>query len=320
MIQDLRKIIGETMGKIDFHKINDHPNILIAAGFWEDDRYRAARTIYKFMRYIDGMIDRKSLDGILSCLEKKMYTDQVNAWIDCLGLEHTREPIFEEVTDTIHRFRIPLHSFYNFARSMVYDIHHDNFRTFDEFLDYAEGASNGPASVFVHLCCLEELQGEYVPPNLVISDIARPCAIFSYLVHIIRDFQKDQFNNLNYFALDMLEKHGLKPEDLKVMATGGQILPGFRLLVKEYKEIAGKYMADTERTIKKLSEKLEPRYLLSLKIIFHLYLKIYDRIDPVNGRFTSAELNPMPEEVEVSVRGCISEFLKKYEMHSLRAH
>ncbi len=24
--------------------------------------------------------------------------------------------------------------------------------------------------------------------------------MFSYLVHIIRDFQKDQLNNLNYFA------------------------------------------------------------------------------------------------------------------------
>ena len=76
-------------------------------------------------------------------------------------------------------------------------MHHDGFRTFDEFLDYAEGASNGPASVFVHLCCLDKIQDEYFPKDLVISDVARPCAIFSYLVHIIRDFQKDQFNNLN---------------------------------------------------------------------------------------------------------------------------
>lgn len=209
----LESIIAETLSRIDFYKIKDHPNILIAARFWEDDRYEAAKTIYRFMRYIDDMIDdRKALDGMLSCMEKKIYADQVNAWIDCLGLDQTNDPIFGEVTDTIHRFRIPLHFFYNFACSMVFDIHHDGFRTFDEFHDYAEGASNGPASVFVHLCCLDKLQGEYIPANLVISDVARPCAIFSYLVHIIRDFQKDQFNNLNYFALDILKKNGLTAE------------------------------------------------------------------------------------------------------------
>ena len=50
---------------------------------------------------------------------------------------------------------------------------------------------------------------------MVISDVARPCAIFSYLVHIIRDFRKDQLNNLNYFAVDILEKHGLTAENLR---------------------------------------------------------------------------------------------------------
>ena len=308
----LDDIIARTFEEIDFHKIKDHPNILIAARFWDDDRYQAARTIYRFMRHIDDMIDdRKALNNMLSCMEKKIFTDRVNTWIDCLGLDNSHDPIFAEVTETIHRFRIPLHFFYNFARSMVYDIHHDGFRTFDEFLDYAEGASNGPASVFVHLCCLESVRGEYIPPNLTISDVARPCAIFSYLVHIIRDFQKDQFNNLNYFALDILEKNGLRPEDLKTMATGGEIVPGFRAVVNEYKEVAGKYMAETEKEINLLQDKLEPRYLLSLKIIFRLYTEIYNRIDPQKGRFTSMELNPAPEEVKESVLACIREFRKE---------
>jgi phytoene/squalene synthetase len=191
---------------------------------------------------------------------------------------------------------------------MVFDIHHDGFRTFDEFLDYAEGASNGPASVFVHLCCLDKLQGEYIPANLVISDVARPCAIFSYLVHIIRDFQKDQFNNLNYFALDILEKNGLTAEQLKQIAFGGEIPEGFRTVVREYKMLAGKYMAATEKMLKSLDGKLEPRYLLSLRIIFQLYIQIYERIDPDNGKFTLAELNPEPEEVKARVEECIQKF------------
>jgi phytoene/squalene synthetase len=194
---------------------------------------------------------------------------------------------------------------------MVFDIHHDGFRTFEEFLDYAEGASNGPASVFVHLCCLDKLQGEFVPPNLVISDVARPCAIFSYLVHIIRDFQKDQFNNLNYFALDMLDKHGLSAEQLQQIARGGEIPGGFRDVVREYKMIAGKYKTGTEKMLRSLKGRLEPRYTLSLRIIFHLYLQIYNRIDPEHGRFTAAELNPTPEEVKASVTECIREYFSQ---------
>lgn len=299
---NLETIVAETLSRIDFHKIEDHPNILIAARFWEDDRYEAARTIYRFMRYIDDMIDdRKALDAALSCMEKKLYADQVNSWIDCLGLDESSHPLFREVNETIRRFRIPLHFFLNFARSMVFDIHHDSFRSFEEFLDYTEGASNGPASVFVHLCCLQVKDGEYVAPDLVISDIARPCAIFSYLVHIIRDFQKDQFNNLNYFALDIMEKHRLTPSELREIARTGEIPSSFREMVREYKGIAEKYKINTAESLRALRNKLEPRYILSLEIIFHLYTKIYERIDPDHGTFSTAELNPGPEEIKASV-------------------
>ena len=77
-MEQLDKIVTETFGKIDFHKIKDHPNILIAARFWEDDRYQAAQTIYKFMRHIDDMIDdRKALHFAVaaSCLKHTIPGD-----------------------------------------------------------------------------------------------------------------------------------------------------------------------------------------------------------------------------------------------------
>jgi phytoene synthase len=311
MMANFDEIVTGTLKKIDFHQIKDHPNILIAARFWDDDRYEAARTIYRFMRYIDDMIDdRKALDGMLSCMEKKMYADQVNAWIDCLGSDLANDPVFRDVKETILRFKIPLHFFYNFARSMVFDIHHDGFRTFDEFLDYAEGASNGPASVFVHLCCLDKINDEFIPKGLVISDVARPCAMFSYLVHIVRDFQKDQFNNLNYFAMDILARNGLDARQLREIARGEKIPEGFRNVIREYKSLADKYRIQTEKLLESLEGRLEPRYMLSLRIIYRLYIQIYERIDPENGKFTSAELNPTPEEVKENVMECIQKYTK----------
>ena len=86
-----------------------------------------------------------------------------------------------------------------------------------------DGASVAPASIFVHLCGLREDNGQYLPPLFDVREAAIPCAVFSYLVHIIRDFQKDQFNNLNYFADDILEKNGLHRKDLRRIAEKGDI-------------------------------------------------------------------------------------------------
>jgi phytoene/squalene synthetase len=194
---------------------------------------------------------------------------------------------------------------------MVFDIHHNGFRTFDEFLDYAEGASNGPASVFVHLCCLQQKNGEYVGPDLVISDISRPCAIFSYLAHIVRDFRKDQLNNLNYFALDILEKYGLTPADLRRIAGTGEIPASFREVIREYKDLAEGYKIKTAEALKTLRGKLAPRYELSLEIIFHLYNQVYDRIDPDRGTFSAEELNPGPEDIRNSVLECLGRFKRE---------
>jgi hypothetical protein len=55
----------------------------------------------------------------------------------------------------------------------------------------------------------------------------------------------------------------------------------------------------------------KPRYFLSLKIIYDLYLKIYDRIDPENGSFTTRELNPTPVEIRESVMDCIRLFRQR---------
>jgi len=127
--------------------------------------------------------------------------------------------------------------------------------------------------------------------------VARPCAIFSYIVHIIRDFQEDQQNNLNYFAINILEKNKLLPSDLKEIANGSPITDSFRKVIREYHELAKKYSEQTLREIELLSGKLDNRYLFSLHVIYHLYQHVFDRIDIENGSFTGEELNPTPKEI-----------------------
>ncbi|MCP4313407.1 MAG: squalene/phytoene synthase family protein, partial [Bacteroidetes bacterium] len=208
---------------------------------------------------------------------------------------------YTELRDTISTFKIPLQIFHNFAKSMLYDIDHDGFDTLDDFMVYAEGASVAPASVFVHLCCLSEENNTYTIPDFDIVEIARPCAIFSYLVHIIRDFQEDQLNNLNYFASDILKKNNLLPSDLKKIAKAGPVPDSFREVIGEYYNQALVYGLKTMDVLNDLQKVLSGRYLLSLKVIYHLYKMVFDRIDIEHGTFTSEELNPTQREIKEKV-------------------
>ncbi len=310
----MEKEIKEILGSIDFQNIKKHPNILIAARFWDEKRYHAACVCYKFMRMIDDLIDdRKALEESISCLEKEKLSEKVNSWIDCLDKVPEDDPFYMELVHTISTFKIPLELFHKFAKSMIYDINHDGFATLEEFMEYAEGASVAPASIFVHLSCLSEKDGEYYSPDYDIIELARPCAIFSYLVHIIRDFQEDQQNNLNYFANDILERNNLLPSDLREIAEGAPIPQEFRSVIGEYHEQASAYMDLTCKELQRLQTKLSGRYLLSLHIIFQLYKMVFDRIDVKQGHFTRKELNPTPAEIkelvmEVASRDIIHPF------------
>ena len=304
-----KELFIEIFNSIDFVKIKDHPNILIAASFWEEDRYNAARICYKFMRAIDDLIDNhKALNKVITNEEREKFAIDINNWIDKLLLPGDGDSLKKELTETINRYRIPRWPLEAFASSMVYDINNDGFSTLDSFIDYSQGASVAPASIFVHLNSLTKKNGFYEAPPFDVRETATPCAIFSYLVHIIRDFQKDQLNNLNYFADDMLAKHRLTRFDLKEIAWGHPVSDNFRDLIRDYCKIAEEHRMRCCETIKRISPLLEPRYQLSLEIIFNLYLMVFEKIDIKNGNFSTEELNPTPAETKERVFKIISDF------------
>jgi phytoene synthase len=294
---------------IDFHKIIDHPNILIAANFWEEDRYCAAKICYKFMRAIDDLIDNhKAENKMIAPEERKEFKANVEEWLKMIITSEECNPLQKELIETINRFRIPLWPMEAFAKSMIYDINNDGFPTLESFLEYSQGASVAPASVFVHLNSITKNNGSYEVPAFDVRDAATPCAVFSYLVHIIRDFQKDQLNNLSYFADDLIIKNGLTRDDLRNFAEGKPVDSNFRNLMSHYYKHADKYRISTYDIIKKISPLLEPRYQLSLEIIFDLYLMVFERIDIRKGSFMSEELNPTPDETRERVYKTILKF------------
>ncbi len=295
---------------IDFQNITDHPNILIAASFWDRERYCAAEICYKFMRLIDDMIDNHKAGNLhMSDHDKMIFSANVDEWLKMTITSLDCNPLQKELRAVIERFRIPLWTLEAFARSMRYDINHDGFTNLQGFLEYANGASVAPASIFVHLSGLrKQNDGSFKEPPFDVKVAATPCAIFSYLVHIIRDFQKDQLSNLNYFADDLIDKHGLTRQTLRDIASGSPVTPEFRNLIKEYYSLANQYKLQTTDVIDKIGHLVEVDSRLSLEIIFDLYLMTFERIDIEKGNFTSSELTPAYEEIKKRVHGTILKF------------
>ncbi len=301
-----RDIFLEIHNSIDFDKIKDHPNILIASNFWEQERYCAARTCYKFLRIIDDMIDdHKSRNKFIAPDERKEFVSNVNEWLKMIIVSEECNPAQQELVETIRRFRIPLWPLEDFAASMIYDINNDGFPTLEAFISYSKGASVAPASIFVHLNSLRNKGADFEDPQFDVRWAATPCALFSYLVHIIRDFRKDQINNLTYFADDLIEKNRLSRKDLREFAEGRPVNDGFRNLIRTYYTLAEDYLHKTSDILNTIKPLLEPRYQLSLEIIFDLYLMVFERIDLRNGQFTTEELNPTPEETRERVKNKI---------------
>jgi phytoene/squalene synthetase len=294
---------------IDFEKVVDHPNILIAAHFWDTERYQAARNCYKFMRAIDDLIDNYKTEHITIAPENQSrFEADVYRWISTVIEASSEIPTHRELIDTVQRFCIPFWPLEAFAKSMIYDIYHDGFPTLQGFIDYAGGASVAPASIFVHLAGLRQSDGKYLPPLFDVKEVATPCAIFSYLVHIIRDFQKDHLNNLNYFPDDLIGKYGMDRQKLLFMAKGGPITDGFRSMIRELYDVADIYRERTLEMIWQIKPLVEPRSQLSLEIIFDLYLMVFERIDIEHGTFTGAELNPTWQEIRERVGQVIERF------------
>lgn len=295
--------------QLDFEKIIDHPNILIAANFWDEDRFLAAKTCYQFMRTVDDMIDNyKSENKEIAVEERASFENKVIHWINSADEDNYPIPGNSKVTATMKRFKIPRWTMEAFARSMIYDIYHDGFATLEIFLDYCSGASIAPASVFVHLCGIRQAGREYKAPEFDVRKAAIPCAVFSYIVHIIRDFQKDQHNNLNYFADNLMANYGLDRQQLKLISEGGKIPRGFRAMIREYYQLADQYRIETYHMIQEIKPMVEARYQLSLEIIFDLYLMVFERINPDTGFFTTEELNPSSQEIRERVSRVIMDF------------
>lgn len=294
---------------LDFGAILKNPILDIAAHVWDAERYEAFRVCYRSMRIIDDIVDnRKSAGSLISEPEVAALSQQMQSWLGSIRDGSATDEFALQFTEIVRQFDIPLWPWERLCRAMVYDLTHDGFGTFLTFARYAEGAAVSPAAIFVHLCGVRKAEDGYQRPAYDIRWAARPLALFSYLVHIIRDFEVDQQNNLHYYADSILVRCGLTRSDLKEITHTGRPTPAFRALMKQYHAIAEYYRRQARERVNLVLPYLIPRYQLSLEMIYSLYFQIFERIDAVSGSFTREALNPSAEELQALIERIIEQF------------
>jgi phytoene synthase len=295
---------------INFGDILANPILDIAARFWDNGRYQAFRVCYRSMRLIDDLVDhRKSFAERISRAEKEQLKRTITGWLEAVSNGDRSDEFTRRFVDVLEEYTIPFWPWEQLCLSMIYDLEHDGYSDLSTFIRYSEGAAVAPASVFMHLCGISNANGSFQTPDFDVRKTARPLALFCYLVHIIRDFQKDHLSNLNYFADDLLSRYSLARKDLRRIAVGGAISQSFRDLIAAYLSIAERYRAEARRAIDKVLPMLQPKYQLSLEVIYQLYLQVFEKIDPGHGRFTRSELNPTSEEVRIRIERTAYDFV-----------
>jgi phytoene/squalene synthetase len=294
---------------LDFEAILTNPILDIAARFWENERYEAFRVCYRSMRVVDNLVDdRKATGQRLSKSEKTQFRRMIFGWLEALEQGERQGGVQTELLDTIKRFQIPIWPWQKLAEAMVFDLEYDGFKTFLQFRRYAEGAAVAPASVFVHLCGVTGSGHGYAKPSFDIRGYARWLAVFSYLVHIMRDFCKDTRAGLNYFANNLLAKHELDLRDLIRCAESGQPDDRLRSMMRQYRAFAEYYRARARQSVDEISPLLDPRYRLSMEIIYELYLQILQRVTPDREDFRLDDIQPTAGEVQDLINQTVTLF------------
>ncbi len=190
----------------------------------ESTRYDFFLSSYACMRTLDDTVDEEFLR--LSPKEREQnrqrVLDRVSQWeaqvktaarADYRAKDDDFEPlVFTALNHCLGQSDLEEGPFLRLAKSLRRDVLEEELASWDELLDYCEGAAVAPGAVFLYLLAAREEE----PGRLVLSgeidvmEEARDLAHFCYFTHIVRDLRQDSASSAQLLTLpaDLLEEFG----------------------------------------------------------------------------------------------------------------
>jgi len=285
------------------------PNLYLAANFLEpDDKFRAFLASYAAMRLVDDLTDDNRALGDLPETTKLHIIEELDRFARMFIEKEIDDtlPYANELKFAMVHFDLPGWPFTSLAEAMKFDLHNDRFDTFETFLQYSEGAAVAPASIFMYLAsCQYDERGQVTLPGFDIRDAARPLAVFSYLVHILRDFKKDFTAGLRpliYLDLESSDMFYIREQDMaETVATGEQSYK-FTKMVQWYFNRVTRFQVESEHMLADIADKLPEDGAFALNFIYTLYSANAARIADNRYNLVKQDLNLTIEDIESAAR------------------
>lgn len=290
----------------------DHNNLYLTSCFFQDpERYKAFCAFYALMRIVDDRIDEIPDRALLPEPRRSREHEVVEAWERSVlssyeGLRPSREmvegcehpdadAVLEAFARSVGEFPVPRDLWVNFFRSMRWDIDHDRFATWNDFVTYAEGASVSPTTIYLVLLASgpeHSLGRRTLPDGIDLNRCGRELGIFAYVAHIIRDIAEDLRvgrRGLVYLTREDMKRHGVTEDALRADLRRGRARRATRSLVADLVGRARSHLAAGRTSMARLSGNTGSDCAFILELVVTMYERVIDKIeacgfDPMTGR------------------------------------
>jgi phytoene/squalene synthetase len=312
--------VSEIQSSLDYAESiasRDLNNLYLASRFFRDrKRYLAFCAYYAVMRVVDDRVDDLSARRPVPADELAAAEREVRAWRRAIrGLyDGASEPstadrealgghaaLLAAFGDALARFPVPRSLWENFFDAMERDLREPRFDSFGEFLDYAEGATVAPTTIYLSLLASSETapgDERYAPPeDFELIECGRRLGLFAYLVHILRDLPKDLSageSSLIYLAGDDMAAYAVTDEMLAEASERGVACDGLRALLAELGRRARGYLDSGRALVTPLRGKITPDCEFVLELIIGLYEELLARIK-------AQGFDPFPEKHQLGL-------------------
>jgi phytoene synthase len=278
----------------------DLNNLYLASLFFKDHKkYQAFCAYYALMRVVDDRIDGLPTRMRLSDQERRLEHEVVSAWkagVQCCYdgravpkqiIQQCRladaQRLFDSCSASLDVFRPPQVLWASFFRSMHWDLDHERFDSWLQFLSYAEGASVAPTTIYLFLIVSRRRAGSVsLPAGFDVIECGRQLGVFAYLGHILRDVAEDLRrgdNGLIYICGEDMKAFGVTEQLLFRDAERGRSSSATRRLVAELSARARTFLASGRSSLRCLSGQLERDSEFILELILTVYERVLDKIE-----------------------------------------
>jgi len=292
----------------------DHNNLFMTSRFFRDRRrYDAFCAFYAVMRLVDDRVDEVVVEAGPGSPERAVVEKELDAWSEAVRAAYlgrtatggrdgpSSRELMAAFLDARRQFPVPLGLWESFFSAMRRDLAVDGFETFDDFLNYTEGASVAPTTIYLFLLCAQPDERAAVsgsgggpfrlPTGVDVAPCGRELGRFAYLVHVLRDLPRDLGTGeegLWYLADEDLAAFGLSRMDLQADLAAGQARPSVRRMLAAIGKRARRSLDASERLLEPIFPRLTPDCAYVLRLIVNIYRELLERLeaatfDPFGG-------------------------------------